>query len=74
MQYLVDQKVPFRVLGLADAIYAKTWASTIDKLGLKVCLCLLFTLNYIMLFYPLMRVCFVLMGIKYRNAKERTER
>ena len=32
----MDRGVPFRVLGLADAIYAKTWASTIDKLGLKV--------------------------------------
>lgn len=38
LRYLVDQGVPFRVLGLADAIYAKTWASTIDKLGLKECM------------------------------------
>jgi len=38
LRYLVDQGVPFRMLGLADAIYAKTWASTIDRLGLKECM------------------------------------
>jgi len=38
LKYLVDNGVPFRVIGLADAIYAKTWASTIDKLGLKECM------------------------------------
>lgn len=38
LKYLVDNGTPFRVLGLADAIYAKTWASTVDKLGLKECM------------------------------------
>jgi lysine-specific histone demethylase 1B len=38
LKYLVDNGAPFRVIGLADAIYAKTWASTIDKLGLKECM------------------------------------
>jgi len=38
LKYLVDNGTPFRVLGLADAIYAKTWASTVDKLGLKECI------------------------------------
>jgi monoamine oxidase len=33
MQWLVDHGLPYRMLGVADALYAKTWGTTVDKLS-----------------------------------------
>ncbi|EGG23218.1 putative amino oxidase [Cavenderia fasciculata] len=35
LQHLVSRGVPFRMLGLADAVYSKTWGTNLDRIGLK---------------------------------------
>ncbi|KYR02697.1 putative amino oxidase [Tieghemostelium lacteum] len=35
LEYLVKQGVPYRVLGLADCIYSKTWGTNLDRIGLR---------------------------------------
>ncbi|KAM9995569.1 hypothetical protein ACTFIY_001767 [Dictyostelium cf. discoideum] len=35
LEHLIKKQVPFRVLGLADAIYSKTWATDLDRIGVK---------------------------------------
>eukprot|EP01112_Ceratiomyxa_fruticulosa_P014700 TRINITY_DN4234_c0_g1_i12.p1 TRINITY_DN4234_c0_g1~~TRINITY_DN4234_c0_g1_i12.p1 ORF type:complete len:449 (-),score=76.98 TRINITY_DN4234_c0_g1_i12:53-1399(-) len=35
LDHVVKNKVPFRVLGLIDTSYAKTWSTDIDKIGMR---------------------------------------
>eukprot|EP01133_Synstelium_polycarpum_P012041 gene12041-14084_t len=35
MQHLVSRGVPYRMIGLADAVYSKTWATNLDKIGVR---------------------------------------
>jgi monoamine oxidase len=33
LQWFVNNGLPFRILGIADSLYAKTWGTTLDKLS-----------------------------------------
>ncbi|GAM22198.1 hypothetical protein SAMD00019534_053730, partial [Acytostelium subglobosum LB1] len=35
MQHLASKGVPFRAIGLADAVYSKTWGTNLDRIGLR---------------------------------------
>jgi len=35
LELLVQKGVPYRVLGLADAVYSKTWGTNLDRIGVR---------------------------------------